>query len=139
MSNNARTCPKCGMNLGQKHLCPVCDNPETEPEPERRCGGRVCPKCGMNLGQKHLCPVCDKPGRNHDTDSSDVFRTASSAVDKTEAVNRYRTAAERGDAEAQSRLGECYFLGKGVSMDKAEAVKWYRLAAEQGLDRKSVV
>ena len=25
MSNNARTCPKCGTPLGQKNLCPVCD------------------------------------------------------------------------------------------------------------------
>ena len=56
-SNGGRTCPKCGMNLGQKHLCPVCDVP---PESERPYGSRTCPKCGMNLGQKHLCPVCDK-------------------------------------------------------------------------------
>jgi hypothetical protein len=39
MENNdsARTCPKCGMNLGQKHLCPVCDmieeNAEARPNP----------------------------------------------------------------------------------------------------------
>ena len=26
-NNEGRTCPKCGMNLGQKHLCPVCDKP----------------------------------------------------------------------------------------------------------------
>jgi len=60
MANNdsIRTCPKCGMNLGQRHLCPVCDKTETEPEQPQ--GGRTCPKCGMNLGQKHLCPVCDK-------------------------------------------------------------------------------
>ena len=59
--NEGRTCPKCGMNLGQRHLCPVCDKTETETEQERLRGGRVCPKCGMNLGQKHLCPVCDNP------------------------------------------------------------------------------
>ena len=29
MSNNARTCPKCGTPLGQKNLCPVCSPKET--------------------------------------------------------------------------------------------------------------
>jgi ribosomal protein L32 len=71
-NKNGRTCPKCGMNLGQKHLCPICDSPDPEQETERfsdssgqvrsegKRAGRVCPKCGMNLGQKHLCPICDK-------------------------------------------------------------------------------
>jgi hypothetical protein len=35
MANNdsIRTCPKCGMNLGQRHLCPVCDKTEENTEP----------------------------------------------------------------------------------------------------------
>lgn len=35
-NNEGRTCPKCGMNLGQKHLCPVCDQAEenTEARPD---------------------------------------------------------------------------------------------------------
>ena len=40
--------------------------------------------------------------------------------------------AERGDAEAQSRLGVMYAAGRGVPQDYDAAVKWYRLAAEQG-------
>ena len=31
-NNEGRTCPKCGMNLGQKHLCPVCDQTEENTE-----------------------------------------------------------------------------------------------------------
>ena len=31
-NNEGRTCPKCGMNLGQKHLCPVCDKTEENTE-----------------------------------------------------------------------------------------------------------
>ena len=31
-NSNGRTCPKCGMNLGQKHLCPVCDQSEENTE-----------------------------------------------------------------------------------------------------------
>ena len=40
--------------------------------------------------------------------------------------------AKRGDAKAQSELGEKYFYGNGVTQDYAEAVKWFGKAAEQG-------
>ena len=44
----------------------------------------------------------------------------------------YRKAAEEGDAEAQSRLGDLYAKGIGVGRDYGEAAKWYRKSAEQG-------
>jgi TPR repeat protein len=44
------------------------------------------------------------------------------------AAEQYRTDAERGDADAQVNLAECY----GNMDDKAEEVKWYRRAADQG-------
>lgn len=49
-----------------------------------------------------------------------------------EAVRWYRLAAEQGDIQAQSRLGELYATGKGTPKDAAQAVFWYRKAAEQG-------
>ena len=52
--------------------------------------------------------------------------------DFAEAAERYRKAAEQGDASAQVNLGNCYYSGDGVPQDYAEAVKWYRKAAEQG-------
>ena len=42
------------------------------------------------------------------------------------------TGCDQGNAEAQWRLGYCYYVGKGIREDKREAVKWYRLAAGQG-------
>jgi len=45
---------------------------------------------------------------------------------------RYRSAAERGNAEAQLKLGSLYFSGIGVPFNQAEAVKWFLKAAEQG-------
>ena len=45
---------------------------------------------------------------------------------------KYRKAAEQGDAGAQYNLGSCYAMGEGVVKDEAEAVKWLRKAAEQG-------
>ena len=47
-------------------------------------------------------------------------------------VARYRSLAERGNAEAQRELGTCYFSGIGVPLDRSEAVKWFRKAFEHG-------
>jgi|GEM_PF-141677 len=44
-----------------------------------------------------------------------------------------RTAAERGDADAQFSLGWRYANGRGVARNDAQAVSWYRKAADQGL------
>ena len=52
--------------------------------------------------------------------------------DYAEAVKWYRLAAKQGNAYAQSRLGRCYYDGKGVTQDYEESVKWFRQAAEQG-------
>ena len=50
----------------------------------------------------------------------------------TEAAKWFQIAAERGHAEAQSKLGDSYNFGFGVPQNTAEAAKWYRLAADQG-------
>ncbi|MGQ5522068.1 hypothetical protein ACUHMQ_02285 [Chitinimonas sp. PSY-7] len=42
-----------------------------------------------------------------------------------------RSAAEAGDAAAQTQLGLRYRKGQGVPMDNEKAVAWYRRAAEQ--------
>jgi hypothetical protein len=46
-SNGGRTCPKCGMNLGQRHLCPICDQPEENTKsasnPAADAGGNAAP------------------------------------------------------------------------------------------------
>jgi hypothetical protein len=52
--------------------------------------------------------------------------------DDVEDVSRCRKAAEQGNADAQYRLGNMFFTGKGVDEDNEEAIKWYRKAAGQG-------
>jgi TPR repeat protein len=47
-------------------------------------------------------------------------------------ANDLRQAAERGDAEAQVKLGTCYLFGIDAPEDKAEGLKRVRLAADQG-------
>ena len=60
----------------------------------------------------------------------DVFRVFKYEAEVT--AMKYRMAADRGDANAQYRLGRCYSNGDGVETNKVEAVRWYRMAAEQG-------
>jgi TPR repeat protein len=52
--------------------------------------------------------------------------------EEVQAFDDARLKAGKGDAEAQSILGSCYFDGKGVSKDQVEGVKWFQKAAEQG-------
>jgi TPR repeat protein len=40
--------------------------------------------------------------------------------------------AQKGNANAQAVLGQCYSLGHGVAVDPAQAVQWTRKAAVQG-------
>jgi uncharacterized protein len=44
-----------------------------------------------------------------------------------------QSKALAGDAAAQEKLGEMYYLGSGITQDTGEALKWFRLAADQGV------
>ena len=57
-----------------------------------------------------------------------VFRPENPA----EALRQLRPLAERGNADAQFKLGSLYHEGLSVSQDYTEALKWFRRAAEQG-------
>lgn len=52
--------------------------------------------------------------------------------DYSEAAERYRLAAERGDRVGQSKLGQFLMTGRGVLMNPVDATKWFRKSAEQG-------
>ena len=48
------------------------------------------------------------------------------------AAKELRPLAERGDAEAQYRIGLMYEFGRGYAADKAQGIGWLRKAAAQG-------
>ena len=52
--------------------------------------------------------------------------------DYATAAKELRPVAERGDAEAQYRLGLMYEFGKGFAADKARSMAWLGKAATQG-------
>jgi hypothetical protein len=51
--------------------------------------------------------------------------------DYATAIKQYRPLAERGNAEAQYRIGRMYEFGQGVPQDKAQGIAWIRKAAAQ--------
>jgi TPR repeat protein len=61
-----------------------------------------------------------------------LSQTAATSGNGVPNVDEIRTAAERGDASAQDKLGVMYEEGRGVQKDDTQAVAWYRKAAEQG-------
>jgi len=58
---------------------------------------------------------------NNSKCASDIFRL-------------FLSDAERGDPEAQLRIGRAYLFGWGVKSNFTEAAEWFRKAAEQGDD-----
>jgi TPR repeat protein len=56
---------------------------------------------------------------------------ALSRKDYVTAANEYRPLAERGNAEAQYRIGRMYEFGNGYPQDKAQGIAWIRKAAAQ--------
>jgi len=52
--------------------------------------------------------------------------------DYRRAIDEWRPAAIKGDADAQFNLGQAYKLGRGVPVDMPMAESWYRKAALQG-------
>jgi uncharacterized protein len=50
--------------------------------------------------------------------------------DDVAAVNLFRKAADRGNADAQYNLGFMYQRGRGVPQDHAAAASWFRKAAD---------
>ena len=50
----------------------------------------------------------------------------------TESKKWFRLAADQGNDNAQSKLGEYYAPGVGVPKNFAEAAKWLHMASQQG-------
>jgi len=65
-------------------------------------------------------------------DLEGIVAQAKATSDREKAVRLWRMAAEKGDAEAQYRLGECYYNGDGVEDDHDESYEWIFKSAEQG-------
>ena len=52
--------------------------------------------------------------------------------DSSRAVELFKEAAMRGNAEAMNSYGMCFFTGDGVGQDDSVAVRWFRASAARG-------
>ena len=62
----------------------------------------------------------------------DDANAAYSRGDYAQAFKIFRSLAAQGNADAQFRIGDLYYQGRGVAPNYQEAMKWFRLAAAQG-------
>ena len=69
-------------------------------------------------------PLAGQPSREKTPTSPETEQALS--------IAELKAKAEKGNADAQFKLGVCYDHGDGVAKNLVEAVKWFREAAEQG-------
>ena len=79
-----------------------------------------------------MCIVCMSVQAQETDPLAEQAFSLYEAEDYASAVPLLTEAANKGNAEAQNKLGNCYFYGDGVEQDINEAVRYYRLSAEQG-------
>ena len=60
-----------------------------------------------------------------------LLAAAQLSAQTNQTIQELKANAEKGDAEAQLRLGLDYYSGLGVINDDAEAFKWISKAADQ--------
>jgi TPR repeat protein len=63
---------------------------------------------------------------------------ATEAATPKSSLEELLAKAEKGDVEAQFKLGVVYESGKGVPQNFAESIKWTRKAAEQGYAKAQI-
>ena len=73
---------------------------------------------------------CGKHGKDGRTEFVQG-EAAYADMDYKTAAQLFLDAAEKGNAEAQVRIGDCYWTGQGVKQDDAQALKGYFESAKQ--------
>lgn len=78
-------------------------------------------------------PASDAPAKTADA-AEPILSEDSLKIpdDRSITVQWYRENAEKGDLDAQYKLGLLHLTGKGALQDFGEAAKWLKLSAEQG-------
>ena len=88
-------------------------------------------------------PVTQENARNTGNNKSSDRKTILDAQSATSSAQKladdhyfrvrlYQESAEKGDSDAQYKLGLLYLTGNGALQDFDEAARWLKLAAEQG-------
>ena len=134
--NSEPFCYKCGTKMAhaeEKVSCPFCGVKVKQ-------DSAFCSHCGRNLNvQSGEFPVVDdKHEIEPNTDAQDCMhretkKLAAKTIVSDPVIEKLKSEAEQGNAEAQEKLGQFYYLdGEDGEQDKIEALYWFRKAAEQG-------
>lgn len=118
------------QNLADPFAAPV-----AEIEPGNASLAKGEPEKNARQTVSGLPHASDKSSNSMKTGSSkepDLPPLQDPAGDHHFAVRLYQGSAEKGDRDAQYKLGLLYLTGNGALQDFAEAAKWLKLAAEQG-------
>lgn len=75
-------------------------------------------------------PSSNVSGRNSDRGSANLSNADLSTAPPD--LSQWVRQAGQGDVDAQKRLGEIYYFGRGVETDYKKAFEYFRLAAGQG-------
>ena len=118
----------------------IAPRPAADPSVAAKRADLVAPKPTDLVAPKPADLVAPKPAdltppKPPEMTVADLLAKAESAEERRDygdAADGYQKAANQGSAEAQTKLCEFYFLGRGVSKDFAQSMHWCRLAADQG-------
>ena len=86
----------------------------------------------LPIGINSQMPQSQEAAQNNDSTISAPLQTPASPADIS---NETYKLAEKGDVDAQWKLGKDLFTGSGVEKDTTEAAKWLIKAADQGHEK----
>ena len=113
------------------------ENPNTPRKPATKVATFTAPPVNSlvqdrtNRATTNVPATGAKPPRTLTWEQAQPVTNGAASVDEI-AFQESKARAEKGDAAAQTKLGQMYEYGIGVAWDATAAVKWYRKAAEQG-------
>lgn len=94
--------------------------------------------CHPPVIDRRHCPAIYSPNvRDRPRSASSIcacvtFVLAAAGASAAQSLSELRSAADRGDPDAQFALGGIYKNGQGITRSFPDALLWYRKAAEQG-------
>jgi len=129
-------CEKCGGDLGPRaSACPACGAPlnlASERSGPRRKSSATGILLALIIALAAFAGGAWLFTAWSNSDKENV--PAATPPESPEPINLddLKARAERGEADAQTKLGRVYAKGQAVRQDYKEAANWYRQAAEKG-------
>ena len=156
-SDESQKCPQCGCPITQRTtlVCPECGKMVTEND--SKCTNCGCPSTlfkkansdGQHANNNNaldnivvkICPKCGGFEVDEDVSECSCCHTKSNLFKTNDFLRDYAETfpdkellyqANSGDADAASKIGQCYEIANGVDENWVTAFVWYKKAAYMG-------